>query len=120
LEVDPITFKQTVMHFACGFTLVSQHEDATAMNHHNINTSEERKLVVRITEAARMLGVSKSTVWARANSLSSRYDPAFPRIFHLHSNPSGKGAVGMFLDDLEQYLRAQWDQSSPVKPTNHR
>jgi predicted DNA-binding transcriptional regulator AlpA len=66
--------------------------------------TETRKVIIRIAEAALVIGISKSTIWARANPKSDRYDPDFPAIFPLHSNPSGRGAVGIFLDDIEEYL----------------
>lgn len=72
-----------------------------------IHNEKMRRMVVRIAEAEKLFGLSKSTIWARANPKSDRYDPDFPPIFPLHSNPSGRGAVGMFLDDIEAYIRTR-------------
>lgn len=78
------------------------------------------KIVVRIAEAARIIGVSKSTIWARANPKSDRYDPDFPTIFPLHSNPSGKGAVGIYWADLDQYVRTRRDLTGISDPRSTR
>lgn len=81
----------------------------------NLEHIDYRKTIIRIAEAARMIGLSKSTIWARANKHSSRHDPDFPAIFPLHSNPSGKGAVGMFLDDIQDYLKKNKDRTIGTK-----
>lgn len=60
--------------------------------------------ILRINEVAKRLGVSVSTVWARMNPKSGRYDPNFPIPFNLHNNPSGRGAVGILDSDLVQYI----------------
>lgn len=90
------------------------------------NHAQMRKIVVRIAEAEQLIGVSKSTIWARANPKSDRYDPDFPAIFPLHSNPSGRGAVGMFLEDIQDYLKKNKDrtinrhQNSPASESGGR
>lgn len=78
------------------------------------------KLVIRIDEAASILGIAKSTIWARANPKSTRYDPDFPTIFPLHSNPSGKGAVGIYWADLDQYVRTRRDLTRISDPRSTR
>lgn len=82
----------------------------------NSSTDQQmRKMVVRVAEAEKLLGLSKSTIWARANPKCARFDPDFPAIFPLHSNSSGKGAVGMFLEDIEKYLEMHRDQTVSTK-----
>lgn len=68
------------------------------------NSSVAPQVILRIAEVARRLGISVSTVWARMNPTSSRYDPDFPKTFKLHANLSGRGAVGILESDLEQYI----------------
>lgn len=63
------------------------------------------KVILRIKEVARRLGISVSTIWARLKPGTNRYDPAFPRPFSLHSNPSGKGSKGWLEDEIEEYMR---------------
>lgn len=72
-----------------------------------IEDSRDKKpqSIIRISEVARKLGISVSTVWARLKPGTTRYDPDFPRPIRLHSNPSGKGAIGFIVDLIEAYIR---------------
>ena len=63
----------------------------------------EPSIIIRVSEAARLMGVSDSTVWAWGSSKSPRRLEGFPRIF-----PLGRGASGMFRKHLEEFLAAQW------------
>ncbi|MDA8154043.1 helix-turn-helix transcriptional regulator [Acidithiobacillus ferriphilus] len=68
----------------------------------------EPSLIIRVSEAARLLGVSESTVWAWSSENSPRHIEEFPRIFPLHSRPNGKGASGIFRKHLDEFLAVQW------------
>lgn len=74
-------------------------------------STPEPSLIIRVSEAARLLGVSESTVWAWSSENSPRHIEEFPRIFPLHSRPNGKGASGMFRKHLEEFLKAQWNKA---------
>lgn len=63
----------------------------------------EPSLIVRVPEAARLLEVSESTIWAWGSNKSSRRIAEFPQIFAI-----GKGASGIFRKELEEFLAAQW------------
>ena len=65
------------------------------------NTSDR---IIRMPEICQILGISEATVWARLNPKNTRCDPDFPPKIALHSNPSGRGAVGFRLSDVEKYL----------------
>lgn len=60
--------------------------------------------ILRLPEVIRRLGISISTLWARLKPGTKRYDPDFPKVIPLHSNPSGKGAVGISEDELNSYI----------------
>jgi predicted DNA-binding transcriptional regulator AlpA len=60
--------------------------------------------IIRMPELCQILGISKATVWARLNPMNTRCDPDFPPKIAIHSNPSGRGAVGFRLSDVEKYL----------------
>lgn len=60
--------------------------------------------ILRPSELAEMLGISKSTLWARLKVGDPRYDPDFPRPFPLHDNISGKGAVGFLKSEVTAYI----------------
>ncbi len=68
----------------------------------NIVQSDPPALIVRVSEAARLLSVSTSTVWAWANPNSKRHVAGFPIIFSI-----GSGASGMFRWELEKFLETQ-------------
>lgn len=66
------------------------------------NTGLDR--ILRPSEAAAFLGISRSTLWARLDPKNPRHDHRLSKPLKLHENPSGKGAVGFKIKALEDYL----------------
>lgn len=81
----------------------------------NTNTTTNRMeptLIIRVPEAARLLGVSESTIWGWGSNKSPRRIAEFPQIFAI-----GRGASGMFRKDLEEFLAAQWAKAVEADAT---
>ena len=65
----------------------------------------DNSLIIRVPEAAALLGVSVSTVWAWGSPTSGRRLEGFPIIFRI-----GRGASGMFRAELVAFLQLQHDK----------
>ena len=63
---------------------------------------------VRLPDLLKLLGISRSTVYARMDSKSGQYDPSFPKSKKLNTS-SKNGAVGWLLDDIHDYINKLCD-----------
>jgi prophage regulatory protein len=59
--------------------------------------------ILRAKQLIAVLGISRSTAYARMNPASSQYDPNFPQPIRL-SSASKRGAVGWLMRDVTSYI----------------
>jgi len=60
-------------------------------------------VILRAKQLIAVLGISRSTAYARMNPASSQFDPNFPKPIRL-SSASKRGAVGWLTHDVAAYL----------------
>lgn len=61
--------------------------------------AQDLKTIIRLPQCAKLLGLSRSTVYLRLNPKSKYYDPNFPKPIQL-----GMKAVGWKLADVYSYI----------------
>lgn len=65
-------------------------------------TQQALTTITRMNQAAKMLGLSKATIYGKLNPNDRRHDASFPRMVRLGAN-----AVGFVTAELEDWIASR-------------
>lgn len=61
--------------------------------------------IIRIADVCALTGYGRTSIFNKANPSSPQFDPTFPKNISL--SPSGKGAVGWLLAEVEEWIKSR-------------
>lgn len=81
------------------------------MQHYDFKESDNIRMPVKISPVLRMpaliklIGRSRSSIYAAMDANSPQYDPHFPKPIRLSASKNGRGSVGWLQHEIYEYLR---------------